>query len=159
AAFLERVLWPSRRRNSPPRSTRSPRVKSLYRLVPALALSALLPLARSSRADDDPAPRQDAPRDTSPALPAPQGLKFIDQGKHDRRLAGYRTPEGIKVEIVAEAPVVVNPIGLTFADDGTPFVLEWVPSPGDEQRQETIEFTYKNGSKRQVALPRKRKKD
>src|SRR5262245_44665644 len=42
----------------------------------------------------------------------------------DPRLKGYVAPDGVKVEVVAEAPVVVNPVGLAFADDGTPFVLE-----------------------------------
>ena len=49
---------------------------------------------------------------------APSWVKTIDQGDLDPRLKGYKTPEGVKVEIVAENPVVVNPTGLTFADDG-----------------------------------------
>src|SRR5262245_45747191 len=101
------------------RSPGASRVKPLCRLTPALALAALLPLARA----DEVSPKDALTRDTSPALPAPKGLKFVDQGTHDRRLAGYRTPDGLKLEIVAEAPVVVNPVGMTFAE-GTPFVLE-----------------------------------
>jgi putative membrane-bound dehydrogenase-like protein len=94
-----------------------------------------------------------------PPLPAPKGLKLIDQGVNDPRLKGYLTPEGIKVEIVAEAPAVVNPVGMAFADDGTPYVLEWRPSPGDERREKTETFTYKDGSTRKVATLTKRVKD
>src|SRR4029077_254061 len=53
----------------------------------------------------------------SPARPAPKWLRIIDQGQNDPRLKGYFTPEGLKVEIVAEYPTVVNPVGMTFAED------------------------------------------
>jgi len=59
------------------------------------------------------------------AKPAPKAIKSVDQGGSDSRLKGYFAPEGVKVEIVAEAPAVVNPVALAFADDGTPYVLEW----------------------------------
>ena len=49
---------------------------------------------------------------------------MIDQGANDPRLKGYKTPEGIKVEIVAEGPALGVPLAMTFADDGTPYVLE-----------------------------------
>ena len=38
----------------------------------------------------------------SAAKPTPKWVKFIDQGENDKRLKGYRTPEGVKVEIVAD---------------------------------------------------------
>src|SRR4051794_7492764 len=66
----------------------------------------------------------------SPPRPAPAWLKLIDQGANDPRLKGYLTPEGVKVEIVADFPTVVNPVGMTFADDGTLHVLEWLPDQG-----------------------------
>jgi putative membrane-bound dehydrogenase-like protein len=95
----------------------------------------------------------------SPTLPAPAGLTFIDQGSNDPRLKGYRTPAGFKLEIVAEEPTVVNPVGMTFANDGTPYVLEWRPSPGDEWKETPVTFTYKDGSTRLVATMKKRVKD
>ena len=52
----------------------------------------------------------DIKQDQSPAKPAPKWLKIIDQGINDPRLKGYFTPEGIKVEIVADYPTVVNPV-------------------------------------------------
>ena len=58
--------------------------------------------------------------DAIPSKPAPPWLKVIDQGDLDPRLKGYKTPEGVKVEIVAEEPTVVNPVCMAFADDGAP---------------------------------------
>jgi len=95
----------------------------------------------------------------SPAKLAAKALKIIDQGVNDPRLKGYFTPEGLKVEIVAEEPVVVNPVGLAFGDDGTPYVLEWRPSPGDEKREQAETFTYKDGTKRTIATVKKKVKD
>jgi quinoprotein glucose dehydrogenase len=105
------------------------------------------------------AERFDYRQQQSPPRPTPAWVKIIDQGSNDPRLKGYRTPAGLKVEIVAENPVVVNPVGMTFADDGTPYVLEWRPSPGDEWREKTETFTYKDGSKRDVPTMSKRVKD
>ncbi|HZY83327.1 MAG TPA: PVC-type heme-binding CxxCH protein, partial [Gemmataceae bacterium] len=95
----------------------------------------------------------------SPPRPAPKWLKIIDQGANDPRLKGYFAPEGMRVEIVAEGPTVVNPVGMTFADDGTPYVLEWRPSPGDEWKETPEVFTYKDGTTRKVATMKKRVKD
>jgi quinoprotein glucose dehydrogenase len=124
---------------------------SLSRLAAVAVLAAGLSAAHGQK--DDYTQPQSAPR------PRPKWLKTIDQGTRDPRLKGYITPEGIKVEIVAEAPTVINPVGMTFADDGTPFVLEWVPSPGDEWREFTEEVTYKDGSRRKVATMKKRVPD
>ena len=99
----------------------------------------------------------------SPTKPLPAWLKgdgkFIDQEANDKRLKGYITPEGIKVEIVADCPTVINPVGMTFSTDGTPYVLEWRPSPGDEWRETAETITYKDGSQRKIATMKKRVKD
>src|SRR5262249_30059617 len=95
----------------------------------------------------------------SPAKPKRGWAKYIAQGTLDPRLKGYVTPAGLKVEIVAEQPTIINPVGMTFADDGTLFVLEWLPSPGDEWRETPETFTYKDGSIRKVATMKKRVKD
>jgi putative membrane-bound dehydrogenase-like protein len=107
----------------------------------------------------DDAGKFDYTQPQSPSRPAPKWLKLIDQGANDPRLKGYFTPEGLKVEIVANAPVVVNPVGMTFADDGTPYVLEWRPSPGDDWHEVPEKFTYKDGTTRRVATMKKRVKD
>ena len=95
----------------------------------------------------------------SPPLPTPKWVKIVDQGERDPRLKGYLLPAGLKLEIVAEEPAVVNPVGMTFADDGTPYVLEWRPSPGDEWRETPETFTFKDGSRHTVATMKKRTKD
>jgi putative membrane-bound dehydrogenase-like protein len=93
----------------------------------------------------------------SPSKPAPKRLKMIDQGVNDPRLKGYFTPEGVKVEIVAEEPVVVNPVGMAFGDDGTPYVLEW--RLGDDGHETKESFPYKDGTTREVATMKKKVKD
>ncbi len=129
--------------------------------VPAAALLgglACLLFAAAAPAQPTPPPPE-LTQQQSPTRPAPKWLKIIDQGANDPRLKGYFTPEGLKVEIVAEEPTVVNPVGMTFADDGTPYVLEWRPSPGDEWKETPETFTYKDGSTRKVATMKKRVKD
>jgi putative membrane-bound dehydrogenase-like protein len=128
---------------------------STSRLAARLLLAALCTLTLL-RADEQ---KFDSDQPQSPPPPAPGGLTFIDQGTHDPRLKGYRTPSGFKLEIVAENPVVVNPVGLLFGDDGTPYVLEWRPSPGDERHVKLETVHYKDGSTRQVATLWKRVKD
>ncbi len=62
--------------------------------------------------------------------PAPDWLgKYVDHGARDARLKDYQTPEGLKLEIVADAPTVVNPIAMTFAPDGTLYVIEETATP------------------------------
>jgi putative membrane-bound dehydrogenase-like protein len=117
-----------------------------------------LRFAAAAPADAVP-PQPELTQQQSPRRPAPKWLKIIDQGANDPRLKGYFTPEGLKVEIVAEEPTVVNPVGMTFADDGTPYVLEWRPSPGDEWKETPEVFTYNDGTTRKVATMKKRVKD
>jgi quinoprotein glucose dehydrogenase len=52
---------------------------------------------------------------------------LVDQGEFDPRLRGYFTPPGFRVQIAADFPAVVNPVTMSFADDGTLFVAEWLP--------------------------------
>jgi hypothetical protein len=107
---------------------------------------------KSTEADDFTQPQ-------SPARPTPKWVQIIDQGPNDPPLKGYKTPEGLQVEIVADYPVVVNPVGMTFGDDGTLYVLEWRPDKEENVREYVETFTYKDGSKRQVATMKKRVKD
>jgi glucose/arabinose dehydrogenase len=99
----------------------------------------------------------DAPEKTANARPpAPEWVKLVDQGG-DPRLRGYQAPEGVKVEIVAEGPAVAGPVALAFADDGTPYVIEWRPSPEPPAKTETL--TYKDGTRRTVTTMAKRNRD
>ena len=127
------------------------------RLPPALAcLLALVPFAALAA---PPLAPTDLNQPQSPPRPTPDWLKIIDQGQYDPRLKGYFTPEGFRVDIVAEQPTIVNPVGMAFGTDGTLYVLEWVPSAGDEWRETPEEFTYKDGTKRKVATMKKKNKD
>jgi hypothetical protein len=72
----------------------------------------------------------------SPPRPVPGWVRMIDHGEHDPRLAGLRTPAGVRVEVVAQEPVVVNSVGLRFSDDGTPLVLEWRFAPDADNHGE-----------------------
>jgi putative membrane-bound dehydrogenase-like protein len=123
------------------------RCAALFLLLPACAFAA--------------PPQFDIKQPQSPTLPAPKWLKLIDHGQFDPRLKGYIAPEGLKIEIVAEEPAVVNPVGMTFDTDGTLLVLEWKPSadPRDTWNEFAETFIYKDGTQRKVATMKKRVKD
>jgi len=89
----------------------------------------------------------------------PQGITIVDHGKYDPRLKGYFAPDGIQIDIVAEAPNVINPVGMTFDADGNLYVLEWVEDPKGRADKTQVEFTYKDGTKRKVLIMRKPTKD
>jgi putative membrane-bound dehydrogenase-like protein len=93
----------------------------------------------------------------SPPKPSPKWLKLADQGELNPRLAGFKLPEGIRAEIVAEEPATINPVGMTFAEDGTAYVLEWRAGDGGAEALE--EFVYKDGTRRSVLTMRKKVKD
>jgi len=88
------------------------------------------------------AEQQSAPK------PAPFPTKLVDQGISDPRLKGLFAPEGFRVEIVAEAPTVVNPVGMTFGPDGSLFVIEWRPDLGKETAPFFETIRYRDGSTR-----------
>ena len=103
------------------------------------------------------APPAPAPFDQpqTPAKPAPFPVTLVDQGKFDPRLKGLFAPAGFKTEIVADAPTVVNPVGLTFAPDGTLFVAEWRPDPGHEWAEFREVVHYRDGTTREVVTMKK----
>ncbi|HEV3144641.1 MAG TPA: PVC-type heme-binding CxxCH protein [Gemmataceae bacterium] len=104
------------------------------------------------------APQFDYHQNQSPPKPTPDWVKLVDQGQFDPRLKGYIAPEGIRVEIVAEEPAVINPVGMIFDTDGTLYVLEWKPDVnGWPETPEVI--TYKDGTKRTIVTMKKKVKD
>jgi glucose/arabinose dehydrogenase len=111
------------------------------------ALLGLMVLAGSGNLASQQPPSKEAPP------------KRIDHGASDPALKGITTPEGFKLELVAKEPLVVDPVALVFTDAGTPLVLESRPSPQDEKREGTLEITYKDGSKRTLAVPEKKTSD
>jgi putative membrane-bound dehydrogenase-like protein len=112
-------------------------------------------------------PKLDLNFQQSPPKPQPDWVKIVDHGQFDARLKGYYAPEGLKIEIVAEAPTIVNPVGMTFDTQGNLYVLEWTPppealAPGAKNvnfPESSVEFTYKDGTKRKVAIMKKPVKD
>lgn len=121
-----------------------------------IAIACLLTLNFSLIAQDG---KRDLNFQQSPAKPAPEWVKLIDHGQFDARLKGYIAPEGLRIDIVSEAPDIINPVGMTFGPDGTLYVLEWVEDPQGKSEQVKIDFTYKDGSRRKVLIMRKPTKD
>lgn len=124
-----------------------------------LGLTGLLAIALGSAFSARGQEKTDLNQQSSPPRPKPEWVKYIDQGDNDPRLKGYISPEGIKVEIVADAPTVINPVGMTFGPDGTLYVLEWVPAEGENFPESSVVFTYKDGTKKKVAIMKKPVKD
>jgi quinoprotein glucose dehydrogenase len=122
--------------------------------MPRLPLSVALVLAATASAAPPPAPAGfDQPQ--TPARPAPFPVTLVDQGRFDPRLKGLFAPAGFQTEIVADAPTVVNPVGLTFAPDGTLFVAEWRPDPGHEWAEFREVVHYRDGTSREAVTMKK----
>jgi quinoprotein glucose dehydrogenase len=121
----------------------------------ALVAGPLLTPARTAAQPPVPPPEFAEPQ--SPPKPEPFPVKLVDQGQFDPMFKGYFLPEGFRMEVVIDAPDTINPVGMTFAPDGSLFVLEWGPDPVTGGRwfevQET--FRYKDGTTRQVATMKK----
>lgn len=121
---------------------------------------------QDAKKDKAPAERPfiDITKPETPRKPLPAWIKadargeqvWVDQEQSDPRLKGYFTPEGVKVEIVADFPAVTNPVGMAFANDGSLLVLEWTPG---EAAEATETITYKDGTTRKVPAARKATKD
>ena len=115
-----------------------------------------LPTTRPAAAAP-PAPPADFAQPQSATKPPPFPVKMVDQGKYDPALKGYFLPDGFRLEIALADPEVVNPVGLTFAPDGSLFVLEWAPDPinGDRWNAVMETFRYKDGTTRAVTTMKK----
>lgn len=100
---------------------------------------------------------QDFAGPQSPTKPAPFKVEYVDQGTFDPKLKGILAPAGFKLEIVADYPNVVNPVGMTFTPDGTPFILEWAADPTSNGNWfEFKEITrYRDGTSRPVSTMKK----
>src|SRR6266849_722287 len=108
-----------------------------------IVISVLLVFVALISAHAQPA-KQDLNFQQSSAKPKPDWVKIVDHGQYDPRLKGYFAPEGIKIDIVADAPDIINPVGMTFDLDGNLYVLEWVEAVGANFPKSEIEFTYKD---------------
>ena len=88
-------------------------------------------------------------QDTSAPIPTPSWAQDVDLGAQDPALAGYKSLDGLRVEVVASEPLVVNPMGMRFDDDGSLLVLRWVGSGAEILPREVV---YRDGSRR--SMPR-----
>src|SRR5579884_2960110 len=125
-------------------------------LVALVATPGPTPAARQVHAAP-PAPPPEFAQPQSPPKPEPFPIHLVDQGKFDPALKGYYLPEGFRMEVVIAEPDVINPVGMTFAPDGSLFVMEWRPDPvtGDKWFEVKETFRYKDGTTRQVATMKK----
>ncbi len=106
-------------------------------------------------AAEPPAPPAEFVPNQTAAKPAPFDAKLVDQGKWNPRLKGILAPDGFKTEIVADESVVTNPVGMTFAPDGTFYVMEWKPDPGREWYPLEETFRYRDGSTKKITTMKK----
>ncbi len=120
-------------------------------------LAAFAPPAGAVAPAASPAPPAALAESQSATKPAPFPIKYVDQGQFDPKLKGMLAPEGFHVEVAADDPVVVNPVGLTFGPDGTMYVMEWTVDPitGTKWFEFKETFRYRDGSTKQVATMRK----
>ena len=140
-------------------SSRSLHVPTVHRCyLPSIVIlqAILLFGVKVTYGQQPPEPPSEFSQPQSPTRPAPFPVSLVDQGKTDPRLSGLLAPEGFRVEIVADAPTVINPVAMTFAPDGTLFVAEWRPDPVNTGWFEFAEtFRYRDGTSRQVATIKK----
>lgn len=132
------------------------RCRTALPAVALLALTLLIPNLPEAAAVPPPAPAEFA-QPQSPTKPHPFPVNLVDQGQFDERFKGYYLPEGFRMEVVFSEPEVINPVGMTFAPDGSLFVLEWRPDPvaGDRWFPVLETFRYKDGTTRQVTTMKK----
>ncbi len=80
----------------------------------------------------------------SPARPSPEWVKMVDLGDRDPSLKGYRAAAGVKVEVVAHEPDVINPVGMRFDQEGNLLLLDW--HVGRSIQTVDSKITFKDGS-------------
>ncbi len=121
-----------------------------------LSLLSLLIVAAAATAAP-PAPPAEFAQPQSAPKPPPFAVNYVDQGKYDPALKGLSAPEGFQVEVVSDAPTVINPVGMTFGPDGTLFVLEWSVDAitGSKWFEFKETFRFRDGTTKQVATMRK----
>ena len=78
---------------------------------------------------------------------------LIDQGQADARLKGLAIPAGFKLELVADAALLSDPVAMTFDDSGRVLVAESAPAARLFDVWESV--TLEDGSK--ARLQRRRK--
>src|SRR5580698_7747668 len=101
------------------------------------------PVSTSMAIASPPQPPPEFAQPQSPTKPDPFPIKMVDQGQYDPALKGYFMPEGFKLEIVINEPETINPVGMTFAPDGTLFVMEWRTDPVTGDKWFEVKETFR----------------
>lgn len=114
-----------------------------------VAAAFLLPVPVYSQSPEPP----EYLRDEMTARPAPDWVRMQDLGDRNPLLTGMRAPVGVDIDIVASNPLVIDPVGMTFADDGSLYVLEW--REATEQIDTTYDVHYQDGTTATVNLKAK----
>lgn len=96
-------------------------------------------------------------RDEMGPLPTPEWVTMKDQGSTNPQLKGMRAPNGVQINIVASDPTIIDPVGMTFADDGSLYVLEW--REATEQIDTAYDVHYQDGTTATVNRKTKNVKD
>lgn len=78
------------------------------------------------------------------ARPAPQWVSIKDFGERSPKLAGFKVPAAFRVDVVAEEPVVLNPVSLSFDDQGRAYVIQW--NPAKSSHLGDYDVTYQDGT-------------
>ena len=94
-------------------------------------------------------------QDEMTARPAPEWVEMQEQSPPE--LKGMRAPAGVNIKIVASNPEIIDPVGMTFADDGSLYVLEW--REATEQIDTTYDVHYQDGTTATVNRKTKNVKD
>lgn len=133
----------------------------------AIVRAATLLMLMSGAVDTSP----ESTKNESDPRPAPAWVKMFDQGTLNPKLQGLMTPTGWTLDLVADFPTVVNPVGMTFDDASNLYILEWMPSYEEAKQSETgrtrpggslekhVTVTYRDGSTRQNVIMWKPTKD
>lgn len=80
--------------------------------------------------------------------PQPPWVRMVDLGEQDPALKGYKAPAGVRVQVVADEKLTINPVAIRFDEDGSLLVIRWLADAGSPREK----VTYKDGSSR--TMPR-----
>jgi len=123
------------------------RLRRLARLLTHATLACggmLAALPWNASAQTSAAPVDDFLKEEMPARPTPSWVQMVDQGERNPELRGLHTPAGVQVDIVAREPQLIDPVGMSFAEDGSLYVLEW--REAKSQVDTTYEVRFQDGT-------------
>jgi quinoprotein glucose dehydrogenase len=88
-------------------------------------------------------------RDDQP-LPRPAWVSMVDQRSSDARLAGYLAPREIKLEVIADGPLLTHTGEICFDRNGSLLLLDWRAEAAAAAKTTKEVVTYRDGSSRAI---------